>query len=233
MTFTTMEHAWGLVGQWWSVSMLVFVSMTFLCWNYKWYRFLREHTFMPEMRALFMAITVMVTANSWSAWRLWRCENWDTDLAPLLVYIFMIISLHAYVPALMAIKSLWLCTAVSLVACGLAIAYTALAFVEADIYAGIVGVFDIVWALLQLFFTLYLNPLHEKRVLNKYYGRPNTPSRKNRQRGVEVSVAVHTSARYSSSEDDHMEPAPLVDEGELQSTVSSTGTQLSMGLSFL
>lgn len=175
MSFTTMEHAFGLVGQWWLVSMVVFVSMTFLCWNYKWYAFLREHSPMPEMRALFIIMTIMVTANSWSVWRLWRCENWDADLAPLLIYLFMIVAIHAYVPALMAVKSLWLCAFVSLVACGLAIAYSTLAFIEADTYAGIIGVFDIVWALVYLGYTLFLNPMREEHLLNKYHGHPDAP----------------------------------------------------------
>lgn len=221
MVFSTMEHAFGLIGQWWLVSMLVF-STTFLCWNYKWYRYLRDHTPMPEMRLLFVVITIMVTANSWSVWRLWRCENWDTDLAPLLVYLLMIVALHAYVPALMAVKSLWLCAAVSLVACGLAIAYAVLAFIEADVYAGIVGVFDIVWALMQLGYTLYLNPLREEHVFNKYHGRPDASGAKNATSDDDLIDDV----------DKHFVPPPLVDAGAFSSGISAGGIRGSLKLTF-
>lgn len=177
MSFTTMEHAYGLVGQWWFMSMMVFVSTTFFCWDYNWYRFLRKHTPMPEMRVLFIAMTIMVTANSWSVWRLWRCENWDADLAPLLIYLLMLAALHGYVTILMTLKSLWLCLLVSLTACGLAIAYTVLGFIEADTYAGIVGVFDIVYSLFLLGYTLYLNPLKEEILMSKYEKRPVPPQK--------------------------------------------------------
>lgn len=220
MAFTTMEHAYALVGQWWLVSMLVFVSTTFLCWNHKWYRHLRDHSPMPEMRMLFIVVTVMVTANSWSVWRLWRCEDWDTDVAPLIVYILMIIALHGYVPALMVLKSLWLCAALSLIACGLAIAYTTLAFIEADTYAGIIGVFNIVWGLLNLGYTMYLNPMREESVLNKYYGRPDVSKKKKKK-----TVRVQT-----DNENVEMSQPPLFD----MSTISSTsggraGLQLTLG----
>lgn len=208
MALTTMEQAWGLIGQWWMFSMLVYMGMTFLCWNYKWYRHLREHTPLPEMRALFMAKAVMVAANSWSVWRLWRCENWDTDLAPLLIYILMIIALHGYVPALMAIKSLWLCVALSLVACGLAIAYTTLAFIEADTYAGIIGVFNIVWALFNLGYTLYLNPLREEEILNVYYGRVSAPKNSDDE-------SMSASIISDSDEDDSAPLPPLVEAGAI------------------
>lgn len=222
MSFSTMEHAFGLVGQWWLVSMLVFVSATFLCWNHKWYRYLRDHTPMPEMRLLFVIVTVMVTANSWSVWRLWRCENWDADFAPLLIYLLMIVALHAYVPSLMAIKSLWLCVAVSLVACGLAIAYATLAFIEADVYAGIVGVFDIVWALFHLGYTLYLNPLREEHLLNKYHGLPD--------------AEYAPQSRRSSGDDDNettkrSEPA-LFNPGAIPTGVTPNGVRLGIGLTF-
>ncbi len=226
MTFTTMEQAFGLIGQWWLVSMLAFVAGTFLCWNHKWYRFLRDHTPLPEMRLLFIIITVMVTANSWSVWRLWRCENWDNDFAPLLVYLLMIVALHAYVPALMAVKSLWLCAAVSLVACGLAIAYATLAFVEADVYAGIVGVFDIVWALVHLGYTLYLNPLREEHLLNKYRGRPDSePAVKHRR------VSIHRD-EDDDDDDEPLAPPPLIDPGTIPTTASTSGVQTSVRFSF-
>jgi hypothetical protein len=170
LSFTTIEDAHGLF-QWLSYTLTVFAATTFLCWNYKWYYFLRKHSPMPEMRMLFIVMAVMVTANSWSVWRLWRCEDWDTDFAPLLVYVLLVICLHGFVTALMGIKSLWLCMGISMAACGLAIAYTVLAFIEADTYAGIVGVFDIVYALLLLGYTLYLNPLKEEALLDKYYGK--------------------------------------------------------------
>lgn len=169
LPFTSMEHAYGLM-EWWLVTMTIFVSTTFLCWNYKWYAFLRKKSPMPEMRMLFIVMTIMVTANSWSVWRLWRCENWDTDLAPLLIYLFMVICLHGYVTALMAFKSLWLCLGIAFAAFGLAVAYTILAFIEADTYAGIVGAFDIVYALFLLGYTAYLNPLKEEQLLDRYHG---------------------------------------------------------------
>lgn len=164
---TTMEHAHGLM-EWWLVTMTIFVATTFLCWNYKWYAFLRKKTPMPEMRMFFIVMTVLVTANSWSVWRLWRCENWDTDLAPLLVYLLLVICLHGYITSLMALKSLWLCLGISAAACGLAVGYTVLAFIEADTYSGIVGAFDIVYALLLIGYTLYLNPLKEEELLDRY-----------------------------------------------------------------
>lgn len=169
LTFTTMEHAHGLF-QWTFVTLTILVSTTFLCWNYKWYAFLRKRTPMPEMRMLFIVLMVMVSANSWSVWRLWRCENWDTDFAPLLVYLLMVTCMYGYVTALMLLKSLWLCLGISLAAMGLAIAYTVLAFIEADTYAGIVGAFNIVHALLLLGYTLYLNPLKEEELLDRYNG---------------------------------------------------------------
>jgi len=177
MAFSTMEHAYSLVGEWALVTMLVFISTTFLSWNYKWYAYLRKYTPMPEMRIVVILLTIMAGANSWGVWRLWRCENWDNGLAPLLVYLLMIAALYGYTPALMVAKSLWLCLIVSIVACGLAIAYTALSFVEADIYTGIIGVFDIVWALLLLGYTFLLNPFNEEKRLNVY-------------RGIKVDVSI-------------------------------------------
>lgn len=207
MVFSTMEHAWGLVGQWWMLSLLIFATMTFMCWDYKWYAFLRDTSPAPPMRGLFIVMTVMITANSWSVWRLWRCENWDADAAPLIIYILLIVAIHAYVPALMALKSLWLCMATALISCGLAIAYTVLAFVEADTYAGIVGVFDIVHGLLQLIFTLYLNPLREEYILNKYRGIPQPARTKT---GVVVVEDQKVEQPAPEDEDTEFgEPAPL------------------------
>lgn len=169
LPLTTMEHAHGMF-QWLVVTVTVLVATTFLCWNYKWYAFLRKKSPMPEMRMLFVVLMVMAAANSWSAWRLWRCENWDTDFAPLLIYLLMIVCLYGYITVLMTLKSLWLCLGISLAAGGLAVAFTTLAFIEMDTYAGIVGVADIIHALLLLGYTLFLNPLKEEELLDRYHG---------------------------------------------------------------
>lgn len=142
---------------WGAFTICVHIIGVYMVWNKKWYTYLHAKTIAPPEKVLTTALFALALANAYGAWRVWYCNNWDTSTGAtvLAVYFFMHIFHTLFVPSVMLSLSAVLSIVLALIASGLSIAYTVLAFIVAhDTWVGLIGVANIIINLAMLIFAI-------------------------------------------------------------------------------
>ena len=145
------------IGFWVCFTLCIHLVGTYFCWNKRWYAYLHGKTLAPAEKVYTTATMALALANAYGAWRVWFCNDWDTKtgLAVLSVYFFMILAQSLFVPSVMLTKSPAFAIVVGIVASGLSIAFTVLAYIQAhDNWVGLIGVADIIMSLAFLIFAI-------------------------------------------------------------------------------
>lgn len=130
---------------WMCFTLSIHALGTYFFWNKRWYAYLRSETFIPAEKVTTTALICMAVANSYAAWRVWFCNNWDTTNGVIILslYFFMIVAEAVFIPAIMLSTSGILAIVIALIGTGLSIAYTVCTFVIIeDTWSGLVGVAD-------------------------------------------------------------------------------------------
>ena len=166
----------------------------YFCWNPVWWSILRGNTgYVPSDPVMQAIISVFSLAGGWGAWRLWFCNSWDIKYVPLMLYVFEIIFMTLYFPAVMLSPSAWLPLGVSVVAIGFSAAYTGFAFVT-DTWAGVVGVVALLLNLYLFFIALYLviHQLSHEKDAYRFYADHNDSIMPSGGRGLTSMVSSMT-----------------------------------------
>ena len=152
----TVEGAYQLAG-WILTSLMIYSFGMYTFWNARWHAFLQgKIVVMPSAQFLYFLLTLLATANGWSAWRLWACKNWNVDPTPLFIFLLLIVTMALFWPTFHMANSPFAAMTVGIVAACLAITYTVFSGVRSDTWVVIVGVVDLLVTFTYVFFPLYL-----------------------------------------------------------------------------
>ena len=140
---TTIHQVFGII-QWAALTFGVcYLPSLYLGWRAKWWGFLHTQTIAPPEKLVFSALAVLAAANTFAAWRMWYCDDWNADWPPLMVYFFMVIVAALYFPFINLLRDAIPAIISSIIAIGLAVVFTVYAFISRDTWAGIVGIANI------------------------------------------------------------------------------------------
>lgn len=140
---TTIHQVFGII-QWAAFTFGVcYLPSLYLAWRAKWWGFLHTETVAPPEKLVFSALAVLAAANTFAAWRMWYCDDWNADWPPLMIYFFMVIVAALYFPFINLLRDPIPAIISSVIATGLAIVFTVYAFISRDTWAGIVGIANI------------------------------------------------------------------------------------------
>lgn len=206
------------IGFWVCFTLCVHLVGTYFCWNKRWYAYLHGKTLAPAEKVYNTATMALALANAYGAWRVWFCNDWDTKtgLAVLSVYFFMILAQALFVPSVMLTKSPAFAIVVGIVASGLSIAFTVLAYIQAhDNWVGLIGVADIIMSLAFLIFAIELQ-VRSLDIYGKYEAEKGDIVRKYPKSGK--------SSGYEKIDQDPASPGSVV-------TGNGTGTTPDAGFS--
>lgn len=163
------------LGYWIATTLGIFTLFTWLTWDSNKYAFfVSQANFIPEI-VLHGAVYIWMLMSGWSAWRVWYCDNWDVEPAPLAIYMVKIIFIALITPSFMKARRLWVPTSTTLIAIVFAIINLILFAIE-DEWAAVLGVVDLLslcTILVVFLYLIYINPIINEGWLKLGLGQKN------------------------------------------------------------
>lgn len=134
---------------WVSITISIFLMCTRFTWDEKKYAFFRVQLMFIPQSFLFYYIYFWLGLNSFSAWLVWFCDDWDAAPVTLIFYIVKIMLISFIGPAFMLTTKIWIPIVVSIFAMTCSIASCIMFGIKND-WAGICGIVDIISILILL-----------------------------------------------------------------------------------
>lgn len=128
---------------WVALTVIIFLLCTRFTWDDNKYAFFRVQALFIPQSTLFYYIYFWLGLNSFSAWLVWFCNDWDAAPLTLIFYVVKIMMLSFVSPAFMLTTKIWIPITMAILALIASIVSCVLFFIRND-WAGICGVVDII-----------------------------------------------------------------------------------------
>lgn len=165
----TFEDGFGFV-EWLTLNIFICNVCLYSMWRRDWFKSIAVFNVIPITQTIFFGMmTIVAVANSWAAFALWHCNNWDAKFLPLLLNVLMVVFVYGFPLIVMVTREASAYLLWSMAAIGLSAGFIGTAW-KYDIRAAGVGFVDLAFAL--FFFVFAVSAwMNNRRIVNHHDGK--------------------------------------------------------------